>query len=75
MKVSGKMMAFICQGFAKTNAKETLKLFVPHLCDMIEGLIEEHENILQDENLDDEILYNMMLLSEVIFSYSNLFKK
>ncbi|XP_031327424.1 proteasome activator complex subunit 4B-like [Photinus pyralis] len=70
LKVSGKLVAILCACFAKTNPKETLKLFVPDLCDTIERLLGDDEDISKEEQLNDELLYNLLLLSEVI----NFFK-
>lgn len=65
IRISGKMVAIICQGFAKVNPKETLKLFIPHLCDTIEKLLGENANIDKEEHLDAELLYYLQILSEV----------
>lgn len=65
IQISGKMIAIICQGFAKVNPKETLKLFIPHLCDIIERLMSENVNIEKEEHLDAELLYNLQILAEV----------
>jgi proteasome activator subunit 4 len=48
IQIAGRMAAIICQGFAKVNPKETLKLFIPHLCDIIERLLNENPNIEQE---------------------------
>lgn len=63
--VSGKMLAICCQYFSKVDPKETLKLFVPYLCDRIEELLAENPNIQEEEHLDDELMYNLLILSEV----------
>lgn len=63
--VSGKMLAISCQFFAKVNPKETLKLFVPYLCDRIEELLAENPNVSNEEHIDDELMYNLLILSEV----------
>lgn len=70
--VSGKMVAIICQGFTKVNPKETLKLFIPHLCDIIERLMNENPNIEKEEHLDDELLYNLQILSELVDARTEL---
>ncbi|KYB26764.1 proteasome activator complex subunit 4 [Tribolium castaneum] len=72
IQISGKMTAIICQGFAKVNPKETLKLFIPHLCDIIEGLMNENPNIEKEEHLDAELLYNLQILSEVVDARTEL---
>lgn len=65
VKVSGKLVALLCMCFAKVNPRETLRLFVPYLCDTIERLIAENEGILKEEHPDDELLYNLQILAEV----------
>jgi len=37
---------------------------VPHLCDMVLSLVES-DDVLKEEILDNELLYNLLLLSEV----------
>ncbi|CAH1108407.1 unnamed protein product [Psylliodes chrysocephalus] len=64
--VSGKMVAIGCHCFAKVNPKETLKLFLPYLCDRIQDLLNENPNIEKEEHIDDELLYNLLMLSELV---------
>lgn len=59
------MVAVVCQAFTRINPKETMKLFMPHLCDTVESLLRETDNVLNEENLNDELLYNLLLLSQV----------
>ncbi|KAK4885236.1 hypothetical protein RN001_001507 [Aquatica leii] len=66
LKVSGKLVAILCACFAKTNPKETLKLFLPDLCGTIERLLGDNDDIIKEEQLDDELLYNLLLLSEIL---------
>ncbi|CAG9857916.1 unnamed protein product [Phyllotreta striolata] len=70
--VSGKLLAISCHCFAKVNPKETLKLFLPYLCDRIEELLNENPNIVNEEHIDDELLYNLLLLSELVDGRSEL---
>ncbi|KAK9875517.1 hypothetical protein WA026_007908 [Henosepilachna vigintioctopunctata] len=64
--VAGRLMAGICGSFCKVNPHESLKLFIPYLCDKIESLLEEHTNALTEEHVDGEILYNLLILAEVV---------
>lgn len=64
-KVAGRFVAAICRTFAKARPEETLKMFVPHLCHTIITLIES-DDVLKEEIVDNELLYNMLLLAEVI---------
>ncbi|KAK5647619.1 hypothetical protein RI129_002511 [Pyrocoelia pectoralis] len=72
LKVSGKLVAILCACFAKTNSKETLKLFIPDLCDTIERLLGDDDDIIKEEHLNDELLYNLLLLSEILDGHSEL---
>lgn len=66
------MVAIICQGFVRVNSRETLKLFIPHLCDNIERLLNENPNIEKEEHLDAELLYNLQILAEIVDARSDL---
>ncbi|CAH0550528.1 unnamed protein product [Brassicogethes aeneus] len=70
--ISGRMLAVACHCFARVNPKETLKLFVPHLCDRINELFNENSNVQNEENIDDELLYNLCLLSELFNGRSEI---
>ncbi|KAF5303620.1 hypothetical protein FQA39_LY09867 [Lamprigera yunnana] len=72
VKVSGKLVAILCACFAKTNSKETLKLFVPDLCSTIERLLGDNDDIVKEEQINDELLYNLLLLSEILDGHSEL---
>ncbi|KAJ8924060.1 hypothetical protein NQ315_006837 [Exocentrus adspersus] len=72
VQISGKMLAVCCHCFARVNPKETLKLFIPYLCDTIEQLLSENPNIQKEEHIGDELLYNLLILSEIIDGRSEL---
>ncbi|KAG8323596.1 Proteasome activator complex subunit 4 [Homalodisca vitripennis] len=63
--VSGKCVASICRTFAKVRPEETLRLLLPHLCRTVLSYA-EHEDIRQEETLDNELLYNLLLLAEIV---------
>ncbi|KAG9344464.1 hypothetical protein JZ751_011134 [Albula glossodonta] len=63
-RVAGRMVADMCRAAAKCHPAESLKLFVPHCCSAI-SQIAVHEEILNEEELDKELLWNLQLLSEV----------
>jgi hypothetical protein len=48
----------------QVNPEETLRVLVPHLCDTVLTLVDS-DDILGEEILDNELLYNLLLLSEV----------
>ncbi|XP_030627610.1 proteasome activator complex subunit 4A [Chanos chanos] len=63
-RVAGRMVADMCRAAAKCHAEESLKLFVPHCCNAITQLM-ANEEVLNEEELDKELLWNLQLLSEV----------
>ncbi|PFX25214.1 Proteasome activator complex subunit 4B [Stylophora pistillata] len=64
-KVAGKMASDMCRAAARTNAKATLKMFVPHCGSVIEHLTSV-EGVADEEEVDDQLLWNLQLLSEVV---------
>ncbi|XP_045481935.1 proteasome activator complex subunit 4-like isoform X2 [Harmonia axyridis] len=64
--VSGKLAALLCGCFTKVHRKESLKMFVPYLCNKIEIFLNENVNAQKEEQLDGEILFNLVILSEVV---------
>uniref|UniRef100_A0A3Q2P0Y9 Proteasome activator subunit 4 n=1 Tax=Fundulus heteroclitus TaxID=8078 RepID=A0A3Q2P0Y9_FUNHE len=63
-RVAGRMVADMCRAAAKCHPAESLKLFVPHCCNAI-NQIAANEEVLNEEELDKEFLWNLQLLSEV----------
>ncbi|KAM9847519.1 proteasome activator complex subunit 4A [Aulostomus maculatus] len=63
-RVAGRMVADMCRAAAKCHPAESLKLFVPHCCSQIHQ-IAVNEEVLNEEELDKEFLWNLQLLSEV----------
>ncbi|XP_019726122.1 proteasome activator complex subunit 4A isoform X1 [Hippocampus comes] len=63
-RVAGRMVADMCRAAAKCHPAESLKMFVPHCCSQIHQ-IAANEEVLHEEELDKEFLWNLQLLSEV----------
>ncbi|XP_034040183.1 proteasome activator complex subunit 4A isoform X2 [Thalassophryne amazonica] len=63
-RVAGRMVADMCRATSKCHPAESLKLFVPHCCNAI-SQIAVNEEVLNEEELDKELLWNLQLLSEV----------
>ncbi|XP_061914340.1 proteasome activator complex subunit 4A [Entelurus aequoreus] len=63
-RVAGRMVADMCRAAAKCHPAESLKMFVPHCCSQIHQ-IAANEEVLLEEELDKEFLWNLQLLSEV----------
>ncbi|OXB54978.1 hypothetical protein ASZ78_003090 [Callipepla squamata] len=62
-RVAGRMVADMCRAAVKCRPEESLKLFVPHCCNVITHLT-VNDDVLHDEELDKELLWNLQLLSE-----------
>ncbi|CAL4101951.1 unnamed protein product, partial [Meganyctiphanes norvegica] len=63
--VAGKFAANMCRSAVKVNPEEALKAFVPSVCRLLLTLMENKD--LQDaQHLDDEVLFNLLLLSELV---------
>uniref|UniRef100_A0A8B9HIU6 Proteasome activator subunit 4b n=1 Tax=Astyanax mexicanus TaxID=7994 RepID=A0A8B9HIU6_ASTMX len=60
-RVAGRMVADMCRAASKCHPAESLKLFVPHCCNAILQITD----VLNEEELDKEMLWNLQLLSEV----------
>ncbi|KAL7856906.1 hypothetical protein SRHO_G00158050 [Serrasalmus rhombeus] len=63
-RVAGRMVADMCRAASKCHPAESLRLFVPHCCNAILH-ITANEDVLNEEELDKELLWNLQLLSEV----------
>ncbi|XP_075933535.1 proteasome activator complex subunit 4A isoform X1 [Anarhichas minor] len=63
-RVAGRMVADMCRAASKCHPAESLKVFVPHCCNII-NQIAVNEEVLNEEELDKELLWNLQLLSEV----------
>uniref|UniRef100_A0A8C5PB42 Proteasome activator subunit 4 n=1 Tax=Leptobrachium leishanense TaxID=445787 RepID=A0A8C5PB42_9ANUR len=63
-RVSGRMVADLCRAAVKCRPVESLKLFLPHCCNVITQLT-VNDDVLHEEELDKELLWNLQLLSEI----------
>lgn len=63
-RVAGRMVADMCRAAVKCCPEKSLKLFVPHCCSVITHLT-LNDDVLHDEELDKELLWNLQLLSEI----------
>uniref|UniRef100_A0A6G1SBV8 Proteasome activator complex subunit 4 n=2 Tax=Aceria tosichella TaxID=561515 RepID=A0A6G1SBV8_9ACAR len=64
-KTRGKAIATLCLACARATPKETLAKFVPHFGRLIMALT-ENEEVFQDSILDDELLFSLLLMSEIV---------
>ncbi|EGV92976.1 Proteasome activator complex subunit 4 [Cricetulus griseus] len=63
-RVAGRMVADMCRAAVKCCPEESLKLFVPHCYGVITQLT-MNDDVLKEEELDKELLWNLQLLSEI----------
>lgn len=64
-KTQGKAIATLCLACAKASPERTLGKFVPHFGRLILTLT-DNEEIFQESILDDELLFSILLLSEIV---------
>lgn len=64
-KVSGRYVANLCRSAARVNPSMALGTFVPHFGKLILTLTEAEE-VASEEHLDDELLFSLLLLSEMV---------
>lgn len=69
--VAGKFAAHVCSSVAKVNAQKVLQTFLPHLLRFLENSLAPDE-ILREESLEDEQLFNLLLLSELVLNSVSL---
>uniref|UniRef100_A0A673KK60 Proteasome activator complex subunit 4A n=1 Tax=Sinocyclocheilus rhinocerous TaxID=307959 RepID=A0A673KK60_9TELE len=60
--VAGRMVADMCRAATKCHPAEALKLFLPHCCNAI---LQISAKVLNEEELDKELMWNLQLFSEV----------
>ena len=64
--VAGKFAAHVCSSVAKVNAAKVLQAFLPHLLRFLDSILAS-DDVLNEETLEDELLFNLLLLSELVF--------
>ncbi|GCB62155.1 hypothetical protein scyTo_0011429, partial [Scyliorhinus torazame] len=63
-RIAGRMVADMCRAASKCRPATALKRFVPHCCNVIAQLT-INDDVLQEQELDKELLWNLQLLSEI----------
>lgn len=63
--VAGKFAANMCRSAVKINPEEALKVFLPGVCRLLMTLL-ENKDLQEAQHLDDEVLFNLLLLSELV---------
>ena len=64
-KTQGKAISTLCLACAKALPEETLDKFVPHFCRLVLTTT-ENESVYSDKTLDDELLFSLLLISEIV---------
>lgn len=66
--VAGKFAAHICCSVAKVNTQKVLRVFTPHLFRSLHKALLS-DDVLREETLDDELLFHLLLLSELVLDF------
>ncbi|XP_058802846.1 proteasome activator complex subunit 4A-like [Phymastichus coffea] len=65
-KVAGQLVAYLCYAFGRVNAQATMRAFVPYLNEKILDALGDGDDVLKEENLDNKLLYHLLLLQETL---------
>ncbi|XP_055638685.1 proteasome activator complex subunit 4-like [Toxorhynchites rutilus septentrionalis] len=65
-KVAGQMMGCLIRVFARIHGKEVQRSLMPYLVQTIERYMEDHEDIAEVEKQSDEMLYYLLLLTNMM---------
>ena len=70
-KVAGQLVMACCKMFAKANSRLALPILLPVLAQSVLDLVEEADDITKEENLDNQLLYTMLVLSGTLGATGN----
>ncbi|CAL1268748.1 unnamed protein product [Larinioides sclopetarius] len=65
INLSGKYAANMCRVLCRVTPQLGLPAFLPHFSKLVLALM-EHDEIFNEERLDDELLFSLLILSEII---------
>ncbi|GFW26343.1 proteasome activator complex subunit 4 [Trichonephila clavipes] len=65
INLSGKYAANMCRVICRVSPELGLPAFLPHFSKLVLALTENDE-ILEEEKLDDELLFGLLILSEIV---------
>lgn len=65
-RVAGPAMSTLCRVFARVNANNVYRALLPYLIGAIENYFNEAEDVLELEKQNDEFLYHLVLLTNLI---------
>ena len=63
--VAGKFTAHICSSIAKVNGERVLAVFLPRVFRLLHAALAS-DDLLAEESLDDELLFHLTLLAELV---------
>uniref|UniRef100_A0A182W0W9 Proteasome activator complex subunit 4 C-terminal domain-containing protein n=1 Tax=Anopheles minimus TaxID=112268 RepID=A0A182W0W9_9DIPT len=64
--VAGQLVGCLVRLFARIHGKEVLRVLLPHVMRQIEEYMEEHDNVEELEKHNDEMLYYLVLLMNLV---------
>ncbi|XP_035894315.1 proteasome activator complex subunit 4A-like isoform X2 [Anopheles stephensi] len=64
--VAGQLVGCLVRLFARIHGKEVLRVLLPHVLRLIEEYMAEHENVEALEKHNDEMLYYLVLLLNLV---------
>lgn len=65
-KVAGQLVGCLVRVFARIHGKEVLRSLMPYVLQTIERYIEDHDDIADLEKMSDEMLYYLVLLTNMM---------
>ncbi|XP_055545788.1 proteasome activator complex subunit 4A-like isoform X2 [Wyeomyia smithii] len=65
-KVAGQLVGCLVRVFARIHGKEVLRSLMPYVIQTIDRYMEDHEDIAEVEKQSDEMLYYMLLLTNMM---------
>ncbi|XP_055613465.1 proteasome activator complex subunit 4B-like isoform X2 [Uranotaenia lowii] len=65
-KVAGQLVGCLVRVFARIHGAEVLRSLMPYLVSTIERYIEDHDDIVEIEHQNDEMLYYLLLLTNMM---------
>ncbi|XP_058447896.1 proteasome activator complex subunit 4A-like isoform X2 [Malaya genurostris] len=65
-KVAGQLVGCLVRVFTRIHGKEVLRSLIPYVVQTIERYMEDHEDIAEVEKQNDEMLYYLLLLTNMM---------
>uniref|UniRef100_A0A2M4A6A0 Putative proteasome activator complex subunit 4b n=1 Tax=Anopheles triannulatus TaxID=58253 RepID=A0A2M4A6A0_9DIPT len=65
-RVAGQMVGCLIRVFARLNGKQIFRVLMPHILRSLEAYMDEHENVHELEKHNDEMLYYLVLLANLV---------